>query len=103
MYWRDIVFLCTETTTLDAFRKPQTTLNPTKKIFCNEKGVKRAEFYQAHGQGIKAELCIEVKNGEYENETHLQYKEKMYRIIRTYPVKNECIELICTALVVQNG
>lgn len=103
MYWRDIAFLCTETSTFDKFRKPQTVYNPDKKVFCNEKGVKRNEFYQAHAQGIKAELCLEVKTMDFANESHVQFNGKMYRIVRTYPVKNECIELICTALVVQNG
>jgi hypothetical protein len=102
MYWRDIGYLCKETTTLDSMRKPQKSFTK-REVFCNEKGVKRNEFYQAQAQGYKPELCVEIKESEFGGETHFEFREIMYRIIRTYPVKGENLEIICNPLVVQNG
>ena len=65
----------------------------------NEKGVKRNEFYQASAQGYRPELCVEIRAADYKRETHIEYDGIMYRIIRTYPVKNECLELICQSLI----
>lgn len=101
MIWRDIGFLCTVTETLDALRKPQKTFTK-REVFFNEKGVKRNEFYQAQAQGIRPELCIEVKACEYNREEYFEFDGTMYRIMRTYPVKGENLEIICTALVVEN-
>ena len=101
MLWRDIGYLCGETEQLDAFGKLYKTFDRIK-VFCNEKGVKRSEFYQAQAQGYRPELCVEIRAFDYSGEGHFLYQDKMYRVIRTYPVKNECIELVCQALVVEN-
>ena len=46
MLWREIGYLCSEKETLDSLGKPFKTFEK-KEVFCNEKGVKRNEFYQA--------------------------------------------------------
>jgi len=102
LYWSEVAYLCKEITTLDGLRKPQSSFT-SKEVFCNLKGVKRNEFYQAQAQGYKPELCVEIKACEFDRETHIKYNGTMYRILRTYPVKSENLELICTALVVENG
>lgn len=98
MLWRDICNLCVETELLDSLRKPYKTYSK-KEVFCNVKGVKRNEFYQAQAQGYRPELCVEIRDVDYDRENHLEYDGRMYRVIRTYPVKNECIEIICQTLV----
>lgn len=98
MYWREIGFLCNEIEKIDSLGKPYKEFEK-REVFCNEKGVKRNEFYQAQAQGYRPELCIEIKALEYDKEGHFEYNGTMYRVIRTYPVKNECLELICQALV----
>lgn len=102
MYWRDIGYLCKEVTELDSMRKPKKAGFERREIFCNEKGIKRNEFYQAQTAGFKPELCVEICADEYEREEYFEYRGVMYRILRSYPVKGENIELICTALVVEN-
>ncbi len=99
MYFSNIGYLCKETETLDSMRRPYNVYTK-KKVFCSSKGVKRNEFYQAQAQGYRPELCVEIKELVYNDETHFEFKGKMYRIVRTYPVKNECLELICQALVI---
>lgn len=101
MYWREIGSLCTETEKIDSLGKPYKELD-RREVFCNEKGVKRNEFYQAQAQGYRPELCVEIRELDYSGEGHFEYHGKMYRVIRTYPVKNECLELICQALVIEN-
>jgi len=49
MYWRDIGYLCTEHEQLDALGKPYKTFEK-RMVYCNSKGVKRNEFYQAQAQ-----------------------------------------------------
>ena len=98
MFWRDIGYLCVEEEKLDKFNKPYKQF--TKKlVYCNSKGVKGVEFYQAQAQGYRPELCVDIKEIDYAGEKHFEYDGKMYRVIRTYPVKDECIELTCQALV----
>lgn len=102
MYWKDSAYLLVGTNTLDALRKSHFTLSSKKEVFCNSKGVKRNEFYQASVAGYKPELCIEIKTADYNNETHVEFGGVTYRIIRTYPTKGECTELICTTAVNEN-
>ena len=102
MYWKDIGYLCEEKEKLDSLRKPHKVYKK-RLVSCNNKGVKRSEFYQAQAQGYRPELCVEIKEADYKHETHFEFKGRMYRVIRDYPVKNECIELICQSLVVENG
>lgn len=102
MMWRDIGFLCNEEEKLDKLRRPYKAYPSKREVFCNEKGIKRNEFYQAHAAGYKPELCVEIPESEYNRESHFEYKGTVYRILRTYPVKGEKLEMICTALVVQN-
>jgi len=98
MYWRDVGYLCKGNEKTDSLGKPYKEFEK-REVFCNEKGVKRNEFYQAQAQGYRPELCIEIKALDYDKEGHFEYDGTMYRVIRTYPVKNECLELICQALV----
>lgn len=98
MLFRDIGYLCTEVEKLDSLRKPYKVYEK-QEVYLNEKGVKRSEFYQASAQGYRPELCVEIRAADYNRETHLEYDGVMYRILRSYPVKNECLELICISLV----
>lgn len=99
MYWRDIGYLCKPIKKLDTMRRVTKTGYDRREVFCNEKGVKRNEFYQAGAAGVKPELCIEIKAAEYQREEYFDFDGVIYRIVRTYPTKNENIELILTTLV----
>jgi SPP1 family predicted phage head-tail adaptor len=102
MLWRDIGYLCKAVKKLDAMRRPTKTEYEKREIFCNEKGIKRNEFYQAQTAGYKPELCVEIKASEYHKEEYFGYGGDMYRILRSYPTKAENLEIICTALVNEN-
>ena len=102
MYWNGIGYLCKPIKELDGTRRPTKIGYEKREIDCNEKGIKRSEFYQAAIAGYKPELCIVIRKDEYEKEQYFEYDDIMYRIIRTYPVENECLELICTTQVREN-
>lgn len=99
MYWRDIGYLCKPIIRLDAMRRPTKAGFDRREVYCNEKGVKRQEFYQAATAGVKPELCIEIKAAEYNREEYFEFGGVMYRVVRTYPTKGENLELILTTLV----
>lgn len=84
-------------------RRPTKAGFERREVYCNEKGVKRNEFYQAATAGVKPELCIEIKAAEYQREEYFEYDGVIYRIVRTYPVKSENLELILAALVQDNA
>lgn len=95
--------MCKANKRLDAMRRPTKAGFERREVYCNEKGVKRNEFYQAATAGVKPELCIEIKAAEYQREEYFEYDGVMYRIVRTYPVKSENLELILAALVQDNA
>lgn len=103
MYWRDVAYLCKETETLDKLGRPQKSGFEKREIICNVKGVKRTEFYQAQAAGYKPEISVEVKEHEYEKERYLEFEDVMYKIIRSYPVSAESVELVCEGLAAGNG
>jgi len=103
MYWRDVAYLCTEKETLDKFNRPQKSGFEKREIICNKSGVKRTEFYQAQAAGYKPEITVEVKGYEYENERYLEFDGVMYKVIRSYPVGRESVELVCEGLAAGNG
>ena len=112
MFWREVGYLCKLETEpdgspkLDSLRKPVKTF-AKRQVFCNKKSVRQSEFYQAQAQGHRPECMFEVRTQEYEGEMHFEYSERgiprMFRVIRTYDKGGEITELICNALVVDDG
>ena len=101
MLWRDVGKLCTKQVGLDNLRRPIKKLIK-KEIYCNKKSIRQSEFYQAMAQGIRPEIMFEIRFADYNNETHFEYENKLYRIIRTYTKNNEILELVCNSVVVDN-
>ncbi len=102
MYWRDVGYLVKEVEKLDKLRKPYHDYE-RRLIYCNKKSVRQSEFYQAQAQGFKPELMFEIRTEEYRGEGYFDYNKKRYRILRTYDKSGEITELVCSALVVENG
>ena len=62
-------------------------------ILCRKKKVTRSEFYQANQAGLRPSLVVEVHNFEYDNQEHATFEGKQYRILKTYPIDSEILEL----------
>lgn len=65
-----------------------------KEIFGKRKSIKQSEFYQAQASGFKPEIKFEINSFEYEDETQARYNNKEYKIIRTYEVSADKLEII---------
>nr|DAN44329.1 MAG TPA: Minor capsid protein [Caudoviricetes sp.] len=62
-------------------------------ILCRKKKVTRSEFYQANQAGLRPSLVVEVHNFEYDNQEHAIFEGKKYRVLKTYPIDSEILEL----------
>lgn len=63
-------------------------------IFCNVKSIRQSEFYQAQAVGMKPELTLEVHQCDYQGEVFVMFNNQQYRVLRTYLVDTEFIELV---------
>ncbi|MEV2910162.1 phage head-tail adapter protein [Paenibacillus larvae] len=65
------------------------------EILCGLKSVGRSEFYNAAAAGLRPELIFEVHGYEYGGEQLVKFEGAHYRVIRTYAVDFERLELTC--------
>lgn len=75
-------------------RKPKS--NPDREtIMAKEKPVTRNEFYIAGQSNIVVSHLFVIHSFEYDNQTELEYEGQPFKIIKTYPVDFDEIELTC--------
>ena len=72
---------------------PRKVEGPPKSCFCRIESVTRAEFFQGGRDGLNPELVFTVWNGDYDDETVLEYSGKRYAIYRTYHSDGDYVEL----------
>lgn len=72
------------------------------EIFAKRKSIKQSEFYQAQASGFKPEISFEINSFEYNNETRVRYNNKEYKVLRTYQVSVDRLEIVLEG-VVNNG
>lgn len=65
------------------------------KIYANKKSITQSEFYQAQAQGFKPELKFEINTFEYEDNKKIRYKGRIYKLLRTYEISSEKMEIVC--------
>lgn len=78
----------------DEYGKPIIT-QTSRTIYATENAVKRNEFYQAQAIGLTPQITFECFAFEYNGEKTVEYGDKKYNVIRTYPLSGERIEIIC--------
>jgi SPP1 family predicted phage head-tail adaptor len=64
-------------------------------ILCNKKSVGRMEFYNAAQNGLNPEFIFAAHGYEYNGENLVEFEGKRYKVIKTYQVDFETIELTC--------
>jgi hypothetical protein len=95
--WSDSVYLISgEAETNDnGFIVPNS--EQKRQVFCNKKSVGYAEFTKTAQVGYKADLKLELRLADYENEILFEFDGTRYKLLRTYESKNgEFIELTLT-------
>ncbi len=65
-------------------------------ILCRKRSVTRSEFYQASQVGMRPSLVVDIHSFEYENQVVAEYEGKQYRVLKTFPVDLEILELTLT-------
>lgn len=100
MYFKDVGYLLTKTTTFDTKNRPKVSY--TESLFyCNRKSIRQSEFYQSDAAGFKPEIMLEAKLIDISNIDHIKFNNKTYKILRSYR-KEDLIELILTSTVIEN-
>ncbi|MDG3157599.1 phage head closure protein [Streptococcus suis] len=65
-------------------------------LLCRKKSITRSEFYQANQAGIRPSLVVDIHSFEYDNQELAEFEGERYRVIKTYPVDLETLELTLT-------
>lgn len=103
MLWNEVIELVKETARTNEMGDPVTKLT-YRIVYADKKGVRQSEFYQANAIGLKPELMYVINEHDYEGERLIRVDKKLlYDIIRTYPAKNEGLELVCSRVVNKNA
>lgn len=64
-----------------------------REVFCKVESVTRAEFFDAGRSGLNPEYRITMFFGDYNGESVVGYKGRLYSVYRTYHAKTDIIEL----------
>ena len=68
----------------------------TKKIIlCDLNSIGQQEFYNASVQGLKPSIVFVVHPFEYEGEALVEFESQRYKVIRTYGIGTDELELTC--------
>lgn len=65
-------------------------------IFCSRQPTSRQEFYLAGQSGVEVSETLIVHPYEYHGENALLFNGKRMRVVKTYPLSLEELELTCT-------
>lgn len=67
------------------------------EVYVSEKSVARSEFYVAQTAGFDPEIILVLSDYlDYDNQTLIEYNETLYKIIRTYRINSDELELTCS-------
>ena len=66
-----------------------------REVFAEQSGVGRSEFYKAAAAGMTPAVTFTVSEADYNNERLINFDNKVYKVLRTYPLPNRKIELVC--------
>lgn len=54
------------------------------EVYCNQRSIGMAEFYQAAQTGIKVEMKVEVRSADYSGQKLAEFGGKRYTVLRTF-------------------
>lgn len=66
-----------------------------REVIAKQGGVGRSEFYKAAAAGMTPAVVFTVSEADYDDERMIEFDGKVFRLIRSYPVANRKIELVC--------
>lgn len=66
-----------------------------RDVYAEQGGVGRSEFYKAAAAGMTPAVTFTVSEADYQKERLIDFNGKVYKVIRSYPVPNRKLELVC--------
>ena len=99
MTYDNEVKLITRTLTEDSLAQQIESAPVYTTVLCSEKAIKYSEFYKGAQSGIRPEITLIIHRFEYSGQKEVEYLGQTLKVIRTYPISSEEIELICGDIV----
>lgn len=81
---------------MDIYGYTVATFTERKTVYATVKSVKQSEFYNAAIAGTSADLIVRLYYLEYDNQKQVEVNGVTYRVLRTYRVNSDYIELTLT-------
>lgn len=66
-----------------------------RDVYAEQGGVGRSEFYKAAAAGMSPAVTFTVSEADYKNERLINFDGMVYKVIRSFPLPNRKIELVC--------
>ncbi len=88
----DVCYLISDTPAAHGIHNEPTVTE--RMVYCTVQSVARSEYYQASNVGLQPNYVLKLSNfAEYQDELKLRFRDKVYRILRTYITQDGGIEL----------
>lgn len=68
-------------------------------VFCEVKSISRTEFYQAAQANLKPRAAFIIYGFEYDNEDTVIYNGIKYKVIKSYKINENDLELTCEKVI----
>ncbi|MFD1899961.1 phage head closure protein [Enterococcus termitis] len=102
--WDDEVTLLTDVYTEDKLGQPIKGTPKKEIVCCCKRPIGRSDHWAAGQNGIKLQQILIVHPYEYDGQATLIYEGEKLRVVDTYPINQEELELKCTQKIGdQNG
>jgi hypothetical protein len=96
---RDVVKFISVARTTDSMHRTSMAYTTGDARPCIEQAVYAQEFYQAAANGYRPEVRIKVNRQEYNGEPRMEYKDRLYSVIRTEKAPNDWLIIIGQSVV----
>lgn len=90
----DVCFLMSTTIEHDELLQ-EIEVETERQVFCDRLSIGQKEFSVSMQSGLKAQITIVLDHDEYDYESKLKYRDKVYSIYRTFVRADGDIELYC--------
>lgn len=98
MSWNnEITLISYVNTELDELHQPIMREQRTD-VLCQIRSVSRSEFYQASQSHLRPNIVFIIHAFEYCNETLVEHEGDKYKILKTYLLSNDLLELTCEVM-----
>ena len=74
-----------------------------KQIFCDTRSITRREFYDAAQAGLRPEVVLRMQKIDYEGEEEIEWRGKVYHVMRTYWDDADLMEIYLEERTAQNA